>query len=240
MTDTTTVPSVVVPPAAGEFRIGRVFGRTFTLLARNFPIYFLVAAVGSVPGLLFEKSNVALAALLMLVVGPITQAIVLHVAFQDMRGQSVSLIEAVRSAVRRLLPLVGLTICIGIAIAVGFLLLIVPGLILITMLYVAYSVCIVERLGVFASMERSSALTKGHRWVIFGTWLLLAIAGAILGAVVSALVGLTGNTGLVMAGSLAWSGLASAFGIIFGVGVYHDLRVAKEGIDIRQLAAVFE
>jgi hypothetical protein len=119
-------------------------------------------------------------------------------------------------------------------------LLIVPGLILMTMWYVIYPSCIVERRGVFASMERSSALTKGHRWALFGTWLLLAIAGAILGAVVSALVGLTGNTGLVMAGSLAWSALASAFGIIFTVVVYHDLRVAKEGVDIRQIAAVFE
>jgi hypothetical protein len=251
MTDVTTVvPSVAAVPAAGEFRIGRAFSRTFTLLSRNFPIYFVVAAVGSVPGLLFEKGNISgfghtgatltIAGLLMLVLGPLTQATVLHVAFQDMRGGRVSLTEAIRGTVGQVLPLIGLTICIGVAIAVGLLLLIVPGLILMTMWYVVYSACIVERRGVFASMERSSALTKGHRWALFGVWLLLAIAGAILGAVVSALVGLTGSSGLVMAGSLAWTALASAFGIIFTVVVYHDLRVAKEGVDIRQIAAVFE
>lgn len=250
MTDVTTVVPSVAAAAPGEFRIGRVFSRTFTLLSRNFPIYFAVAAVGAVPALLLENGNAlgfghpgatgTIAGLLMLVLGPLTQAIVLHVAFQDMGGQPVSLTEAVRGAGGRLLPLIGLAICIGFAIAVGLLLLIVPGLIVITMLYVAYSACIVERLGVFASMERSSALTKGHRWAIFGIWLLLAIAGAILGAVVSAVVGLTGNSGLVTAGSLAWSALASAFGIVFAVVVYHDLRVAKEGIDTRQIAAVFE
>ncbi len=250
MTDVTTVvPSIAAVPAAGELRIGRVFSRTFTLLSRNFPIYFAVAAVSSVPRLLFEKDNtlgldqpgeILLAGLLMLVLGPITQAIVLHVAFQDMRGRSVSLTEAVRSAVGRLLPLVGLAICTGVAMIVGLLLLIVPALIFLTMWYVANPACVVERLGVFASMERSSALTKGHRWAIFGTWLLLAIGGGILGAVVSALIGSIGSSGVSTVASLAWSASASAFGIIFTGAMYHDLRVAKEGVDIRQIAAVFE
>ncbi|MBV8751524.1 MAG: hypothetical protein JO328_01545 [Hyphomicrobiales bacterium] len=249
MTDATTViTSVAASP--GEFRIGRAFSRTFTLLSRNFPIYFVVAAVGSVPLMLFQKTSIPLiddsvtlsliAWILMLLLGPLAQAIVLHVAFQDMRGGLVSLTEAVRSVVGRLLPLIGLAICMGVAIAVGVLLLIVPALILLTMWYVAYSACIIERRGVFASMERSGALTKGHRWAIFGTWLLLAITGAILGAVVSALIGLSESSGLVMAGSLAWTALVSAFGIVFAVVVYHDLRVAKEGIDTRQITAVFE
>jgi hypothetical protein len=43
-----------------------------------------------------------------------------------------------------------------------------------------------------------------------------------------------------MVGSLVWAGLASAFGVIFAVAIYHDLRVAKEGIDTSQIAAVFD
>jgi hypothetical protein len=250
MTDVSTVIPAVATAAEGEFRIGRVFSRTTTLLSRNFPIYFVVAAVGSVPLLLFKKTDIPLiddsvtlsliAGILLLLLGPLTQAVMLHVAFQDMRGQRVSLTAAVRAAFTRILPLIGLTICMGVAIAVGVLLLIVPGLILMTMWYVANSACIVERLGVFASMERSSALTKGHRWAIFGTWLLLVIAGAIVSAVVDAVVGLSGSAGLVTAGSAAWSAFATAFGIVFAVVIYHDLRVAKEGVDTRQIAAVFE
>ena len=251
MTDVTTVmPSVAAAPAVGEFRIGRVFSRTVTLLSRNFPIYFAVAAVGSVPLALFQQTTIPLiddsatlsfiAAVLLLLLGPITQAIILHVAFQDMGGRPVSLTAAVRAAFGRILQLIGLAICMGFAIGVGVLLLIVPALILITMLYVANSVCVVERQGVFASMERSSKLTKGHRWPIFGTWLLFTIAGAILAEVVKSMVGLTGSAGLVTAGSLAWAAFATAFGVIFAVVVYHDLRIAKEGIDIRQIAAVFE
>ena len=250
MTDVTTVVPAVAVATEGEFRIGRVFSRTFTLLSRNFPIYFAVAALGSVPLVLFEKISIPLIddsatlsfirGILMLLLGPLTQAIMVHVAFQDMGGRPVSLTEAVRAAFARILPLIGLTICIGFGIAVGVLLLIVPGLILMTMWYVANAVCIVERRGVFASMERSSALTKGHRWPIFGTWLLFVIAAAILAEMIKSVVGLTGSTGLVTAISLAWSAFTTGFGIVFAVAVYHDLRVAKEGIDTRQIAAVFE
>jgi hypothetical protein len=249
MTDVTTVISTVAPVAEGEFRIGRVFSRTLTLLSRNFPIYFVVAAVAAVPSVLLEHggadkdtaATLSLAGLFgMVVLGPLSQAIMLHTAFQDMGGRRISLSESARAALGRWLPLIGLSICMGLGIAVGLVLLIVPGIILTTMWYVANPVCIVERQGVFASMGRSSELTKGHRWAIFGMMVVLAIASGVIAAVVKAALGLTGSTGLVISGTLAWTALAGAFGAIFVVVTYHDLRVAKEGIDTRQIAAVFE
>src|SRR5262249_15714543 len=144
MTDVTTVIPAVAPAVEGEFRIGRAFSRTFTLLGSNFPIYFAIGAAASIPGLLFQKigsdnagMGAMLGGLLMLLLGPITQAITLHGAFQDMRGRPVSLIEAVRAAFSRLLPLIGLFICIGVALGVGALLFIVPALVILTMCYVA-------------------------------------------------------------------------------------------------------
>ncbi|HML15136.1 MAG TPA: hypothetical protein VK456_17650 [Xanthobacteraceae bacterium] len=252
MTDVTTVvPAVpaVAPVAEGEFRIGPVFSRTLTLLLHNFPIYFAVAALAAVPGVLLETAGADKAAaaalaplglLAMLVFGPLSQAIMLYTAFQDMGGRRVVLSESIGAAFRRWLPLIGLAICMGIGIGVGFIFLVVPGLILATMWYVATPACIVERRGVFDSMARSSALTKGHRWPIFGVMLLLGIGGGVMAAVIKAVLVLSGSAGLVIVGSLAWSALAGAFGTIFVVVAYHDLRVAKEGVDIRQNAAVFD
>jgi hypothetical protein len=249
MTDVTSVISTVAPVAEGEFRIGRVFSRTLTLLSRNFPSYFVVAAVAALPSVLLENSGadkdtaaaLSLLGLLgMVVLSPLSQAIMLHTAFQDMSGRRISLSESMRAALGRWLPLIGLSICVGVAVACGFVLLIVPGVILMTMWYVANPACIVERLGVFASMARSSELTKGHRWSIFGMMLLLAIASGVMAAVVKGVLGLTGSTGLVISGTLAWTALASAFGAIFVVVTYHDLRVAKEGVDTRQIVAVFD
>jgi MFS family permease len=250
MTDVTTViRPVAVAPTAGEFRIGRVFSRTLTLLSRNFPIYFVVAAFAALPSLLLENASVdkgtaAVLSLLgllgMALLYPLAQATILHIAFQDMGDYRVSLSQSIRAALGRWPSLIGLTICAGLAIGVGFLLLIVPGVILMIMWYVVMPACVVERLGVSASMARSSALTKGHRWQIFGMWAILAIASGLIAAVVKGVLGLTASHGLVTAGSLAWSAFAGAFGAIFIVVAYHDLRAAKEGIDIRQLAAVFD
>jgi hypothetical protein len=249
MTDVTSVISTVAPVAEGEFRIGRVFSRTLTLLSRNFPIYFVVAALAALPTVLLEnsgsdKETAAALSLLgligMVVLGPLSQAVMLHTAFQDMSGRRISLSESMRAALGRWLPLIGVSICVGFGVGLGLILLIVPGVILMIMWYVANPACIVERLGVFASMARSSELTKGHRWSIFGMWLLIAIASGVTAAVVKGVLGVTGSTGLVISGTLAWTALASAFGAVFVVVTYHDLRVAKEGVDIRQIVAVFD
>jgi hypothetical protein len=164
----------------------------------------------------------------------------LHIAFQDMAGERVSLSQSVRAGLRRWFPLIGLGICMGLAMGIGFLLLIVPGFILMIMWYVATPACVVERLGISASMARSSDLTKGYRWQVFGAWALIAIASGMGASVITGVLSLIGSAGLAMSGSLAWSAFAGAFGAIFVVVVYYDLRVAKEGIDIRQIAAVFE
>ncbi|HXW25549.1 MAG TPA: hypothetical protein VEK73_12470 [Xanthobacteraceae bacterium] len=250
MTDVAAVISAT-PIAEGEFRIGRVFSRTAALLSRNFPTFFLVTVVASLPSVLITESGAAQSGgtggalalplvLLLLVLGTLSQAIVLHGAFQDMRGRPVNLFESLGVGFRRLLAIIGLALSVGFAVGFASLLLVVPGLILLTMWYVATPACIVERLGVFASMRRSSALTKGHRWQVFGMMLLICIAGFIVGSVIQAALAATGGAGLVVAGSLIWNGAWAAFSAVLVVVTYHDLRVAKEGIDIEQIAAVFD
>jgi hypothetical protein len=39
---------------------------------------------------------------------------------------------------------------------------------------------------------------------------------------------------------LIWNALWAAFFAVVNVVAYHDLRVAKEGVDTAQIAAVFE
>jgi hypothetical protein len=250
MTDATAVLSAAAPVAEGEFRIGRVFSRTASLLSRNSPIYVAVTAVAAVPSVLLAEGGPhsgstgavwpLLAIVLTLALGTLSQAVVVHAAFQDMGGRPVRLFESLRVGSGRLLAIVGLAICMAFAVGIGFLLLIVPGVILLIMWTVATPTCVVERLGVGDSMARSSALTKGHRWQIFGMLILVGFVESIAGAGVKAALGLAGSAGLVIAGTLLWSGLSGAFSAILAVATYHDLRVAKEGVDTRQIAAVFD
>jgi hypothetical protein len=228
-----------------------VFSRTAAVFMRNFPTFFLVTAIAALPNVLLSHGNaklpggagaawMALGAVLTIALSTLSQAIVLHGAFQDMRGRRVNLVESLRVAFGRVLPVLGLAICTSFAVGIGFLLFIIPGFILLTMWFVATPACIVERLGPVASMGRSAKLTKGHGWEVFGMMMLIGIPAAIIAGVIGSVLGLTGNTGLVMLGTLVWSGASGAFNAIFAVVTYHDLRVAKEGIDTHQIAAVFD
>jgi hypothetical protein len=76
---------------------------------------------------------------------------------------------------RKLLRAIGASILFGLAVAIGILLLIVPG-IYIALRYGQYMVAIVDRdLGIFESFSYSSALTTNNRLLLLGLWVLSAL-----------------------------------------------------------------
>jgi len=249
----------------GEFRVGHVFSRAWSVFSGNFLTFMVVTGIASLPPLLIPKpvpgapvdpyGNIGmtlLAFFLMIVLGTLSQAIVLYGAFQDMRGRPVSLADCFRVGLHRFLPIIGLAIIMGFGVMLASIFLFVPGLIVYMMWFVATPVCVVEQLGPVRSLGRSRELTKGHRWKLFGLSLLILIPALIIGAVIvavmafllgtSALVGLPGAfaSPLGQLVNLIWSAAWGAFYAVLIVVTYHDLRVAKEGIDTDQIAAVFE
>jgi hypothetical protein len=262
MTDTSLPAGRFTP---GEFRVGHVFSRAWSVFSGNFLKFMVVTGIASLPPLLIPKpapgappdpfGNVGLSFLalfLMIVLGTLSQAIVLYGAFQDMRGRPVSLADCLKVGLHRFFPIIGLALSVGVAVILASLLLIVPGLILYMMWFVATPVCVVEQLGPFRSLRRSRELTKGHRWKIFGLTLMILIPAIIVGGVlVTVMAGQAGTGGILglpaalatPAGqvvNLIWSATWGAFFAVVIVVTYHDLRVAKEGIDTDQIAAVFE
>ena len=159
----------------------------------------------------------------------------LYGAFQDMRGRRVDLGESLKVGLSRLLAIIGLAILMSLGIGFGFVLLIIPGLILITMWFVATPACVVERLGPFRSMGRSSQLTKGHRWKILGC-AILAIGGAIVSGTSKPSWDARRRAGAHRRADL--NGIWGAFYAIAVVVTYHDLRVARS-VD-QHIASVFD
>jgi Membrane domain of glycerophosphoryl diester phosphodiesterase len=242
--------SAAAPVAPGEFRVGHVFSESTAVLSRHFLMFFVVALVAALPRALLEAAGDDIGALaagriliglfLAIILGTLAQAVLVYGAFQDMRGRPVNLADCLKVGLGRFFPIIGLAICMSIGIMIGFLLLVVPGIILAVMWFVATPACVVEQLGPMSAMGRSSELTKGHRWKIFGMLLLVVVGAGIVTVIIGALLGLTGSPVLVVLGTLAWNGVWGAFYAIFGVVTYHDLRVAKEGVDVHQIAAVFD
>jgi hypothetical protein len=248
----TTVRSAAAP--AGTFRVGSVFSRSFSLFPRIVAKLIVVSAVASLPTIVFayygDRSTanpdirtliVAFVAIIVsLLLNALSQAAILYGAFQEMRSRPVSLTESLAKGLTRFLPVIGLSFCLAFGIMVGVILLIVPGVIFWIMWSVAMPACVVERRGPINSMSRSRELTKGHRWAIFGIFILVAIAGGIVQKALEVLVS-------AMAGAIAalvvlwvWQALFVLFEAILVIVIYHDLRVAKEGVDVEQIASVFD
>ena len=114
------------------------------------------------------------------------------IAIEDVRDGRVDL--SIRETLNRVLPrlntltLAGLLAAVGITI--GFLLLIVPGLILITLWLLIVPAIMLENRGVFESFGRSRQLVSGHGWSVFGvivlTVLILIGVNIVLGIVQAA------------------------------------------------------
>ena len=248
MTDTTA-------PTGREFRIGPIFTRSWSIYAANFLIFTVVAIVTVLPHQLGgdpQTTGGAVQTFVAAIVGWILQfigqAVILYGAFQAMRGRPVVLGDGLRRAFSRFLPLLAISILVFIGLAIGFMLLIVPGIILAMRWAVAVPACVVENLGPISSLRRSAELTKGHRWKIFGMTVLILVLFIIALVIVGALVG----TGVVVVpqgvgrGLLAAilfviiSGIVTAYFNVIAAMIYHDLRTVKEGVNTEEIAAVFD
>jgi hypothetical protein len=245
--------------AGGDFRVGDVLSRAWNVFTGNI-LFFLgitlltyvaiFVAVGLFIGLFVLAGatsdagwliaiGIFLAIILFLSLNTIGEAVLLLGAFQRLRGQPLRVSEALQRAFSLFFPLIGLGVLWSVAIMLGTLLLIVPGIILLCMWWVVVPACVVEGLGPTDSLSRSAALTKGYRWKIFGLLALLTIINVVGSKIVELVLGLAGDwlSGL---GSLFWFVAWTAFWNCVLIMTYHDLRVAKEGVDTEQIASIFD
>lgn len=163
---------------------------------------------------------------------------IVHVSFQDMRGKAARLGEGFRLGFSRLIPMFAMSILMVLGIMLGMILLVVPGIILALMWYVAFPVCIVEKAGPVESLKRSRALTDGHKWTIFGIAIIVGIASFALPLVPQVLLA---SMPFVMIAVVTIIQLVlNAYSTVLLVVMYHDLRVVKEGVDIEGIASVFD
>lgn len=254
------------------FGVGRVIARTFSAWWHHVLVFSLLTLIAYVPLLLlswlggmpipgvtapslaafdpaaaaapptlpqgFWLAYFATMLLFLVEVGAITHGVINYLA-----GKRVSLGAMIATGVRRLVPLLVVGILCYVMVLVGFVFLVVPGVILGCALAVAIPAVVVERPGVFGAIKRSFALTRGKRFAIFVAFLVFLVV----------LMGVTAVGGFLLPQLTAsfspmlgtWLGLAVnvAFGTLLWVApgvVYHDLRVAKDGVSTAQLVAVFE
>jgi hypothetical protein len=260
-----------LPVTGAQFRIGGVLSKTFSVYWRQFWRFLLLGLIPLIPALIFGMIYGSLAAFHQVGVAThsgaangLTAAQVLlqfsaqgaaiYGTFQTLQGQPFTLGQSLTIGFRRLLVMLGVVILAGLAGFFAALLFVIPGIIVGCMLYVALPASIIEKRGVFGSLSRSAALTKGHRWAIFGLWLLIGAVALVFVLLImiplvgtlghrpqeasAVTLGLVGLSAVVLA--LVIQVFVSIFAIVLVTVVYRDLRAVKEGIGPEGLATVFD
>jgi hypothetical protein len=130
-------------------------------------------------------------------------------AVQDVRDGRVdlSISETLAAAIPAIAPVAVAAILASIAIAIGFIIIIIPGLILITIWAVIVPVIVIERSTPLGSFGRSWQLVRGRGLNVFGTlvlvWLIWLIANIVLSLLLSELpLGLQNGLSTLIAGTL--------------------------------------
>ncbi|RAK57552.1 YciC family protein [Phenylobacterium deserti] len=168
----------------------------------------------------FMSGGFGLAILVMLAIGALGNAVLYRLLLADLAGGKLSLGEAFQEGLRIFLPVLGVSILVALAAAVGMVLLIVPGLIIITAWCVSTVVVAAEGTGVIEAIKRSAFLTRGNRWRIFALFILWAVASWLIQLITAVLGPL---------GAFVSSTVLAAFGVAGLVVLYDRLRIIRDG-----------
>jgi hypothetical protein len=199
------------------------------LLPVAFAIYLVVAVVNAIlVGSFVLTLTLGLA--VSIIAATLYQGMVVNLVkdIQDGRRDN-SVQDLIDAAWPVVLPLIGAGILAGIAIGIGFLFLLVPGLILLTIWSVIAPVIVVERSGVIDAFGRSRRLVKGNGWQVFGVivvvFLITAIVSIVLGAIGGAI---SGGFGMHLLVNLIASTVTAPIGALAASTIYFGLLRINE------------
>jgi len=187
-------PAVTVTRMGTKLDVGGTLSQAFSiykeqagvLLPLAFAFFLVVAVVNALLASTFILLPLTFA--VSIIASTLFQGTVVQLVRDVQDGQRDNTVgELIESVWPVVLPLIGAGILAGIGIGIGFLLLIVPGLILLTIWAVLAPVIVIERPGVFSAFGRSREIVRGNGWQVFGVivtvFLIIFIAGLIFGAI---------------------------------------------------------
>jgi len=181
------------------FEIGRVLADTFALIGERSLTVFGIALIVTVPSQLLKAAmplvvatwhitdyrmgfftGAILGGLVAGIMNVFGQGALVRAALAQREGTRLGFLETLSPALARLPALLAVALLSMLATMVGFLLLVVPGVLVTMMLYASGPVLIAEDTGVINALRRSRALTRNLLGSIF---LLMLAAGLGNGAV---------------------------------------------------------
>jgi hypothetical protein len=224
------------PAPAKPITVGGVVDETFSIYGQNAAALLGAAIVvfvivGVVSGLLQNAGGVVLGVL---------AGIVRLVGYALFTGFVVRLVQDVRdgrrdqtvgdlfsSAAPAILALIVFGILWGIGVGIGFVLLIIPGLILITFWSVGAPAIVIEGAGPIEAFGRSWRLVRGDAWSVFAALLVILLIVIAIGIVLGIIATPIGNGATVVASIISTVITAPIFALAVSV-MFFDLGGGRE------------
>lgn len=262
--------SDVAPPAPNTpLGVGNIVSESFSILGKHFVSVLLLGLVPTLIGVIisgltigwgltlgtgeidvsqgFNWVPIVANVLLQICITAITTALLIQLAYDAKLNKKIVIGDYIGPALAAIVPIFVLSIVVGIASAIGFALLIIPGLWVYAVFYAMTPAIVIEKAG-FGALGRSVELTKEYRWPIVGTIIVIGIIGFLIQLVVGFIIGLIsvaiGTQGVGLFVVILMFSVLSA--IIYGLGgivislIYARLREIKEGVSVDQIASVFD
>ncbi len=236
-----------------ERSVGEIFGATLSMYGR-YPLLFATLALGVIAPYELARlaatgdgplgsggsANAGTLVVFELVyyalVGPLISALHVHAVIEIGAGRRPRIGPVARQGLRVLAVVAAAEIIAGILIALGFLALIVPGIILALRWSVVAQTAAVDHEGWLPALRRSAKLSAGNYWHIFRvivavgllTFVIAAVAGAATGG------GHGASVAAVLIGIVVYTLIASFSALTLAV-LYFDLRAREAGSGHRSM-----
>lgn len=217
--------------------IGSILARSFSILSGRPGIFLALAFISILPAALVRSIGSGqrglLPTLLIFLFGMLVQGAFASAVYRIRSGdKDVTLAESISHGFSRALPLGCAVMLVAAGVALGAMLFLIPGLMLLCMWAVTIPVCAMEGLGPVESMKRSAYLTKGYRMKIFALIFITGFMSQLVFRVVlllSATTMLHAAPWLFGAAVLVFGMLCpQAYSFIVYTVVYYDLRDLEE------------
>jgi hypothetical protein len=212
----------------------RVFERIFAIYRQFAGVLLGAAAVvflltAMVTGILVASLGFGAAFLglaLTIITSFIYDAMVVELVNDVQDGRLDQTVGGILRAVAPVLgTLIAASLLAGLGIACGLVLLILPGLVLITWWALVAPVVIIERSAAVAALGRSRELVRGNGWQVFGILLVILLINAVVGGMFNSFGG--DNAGVTAAFSLIGNVLLAPLHGIAVATMFFELKGAS-------------
>lgn len=226
--------------------VGEILDGAFALYRRHFVLLVLTAAAVFVPlGLI--GMVVPLLGFMGSILAPfLINGALIWAASEFIHEREITMGAALKVGLKRLVPLAIMSLAYGLIVSIGFVLLIIPGLMALVYFFAYQQIVVIERRLNF--LDRSVSLVKGGFWkctaVVLIATIIVALPSIIL-AVGSLTLTEQLQTEVITFGwqQLAQFGLSCLtlpFTALVTTLLYYERRVTVEGLDVARSAETLE